>query len=1007
MNPLPPAPINLFRSAMLERPRALVSWLGRRWFDHIEVDPETADRLRALPNEGQLIYVMRTRSTLDYLFFNYLYLKIGLPLARFANGMDLVPFRGIKVWLGDAWERLLQRQPRQPRRLEQLEMTVQANQSALLFMKARGLTSERATNPGYIERLVALQRTREQPILLLPQHISWPRKPPSKRRTWLDILFGQREASGRLRKLIHFVRGSRLASVQVGDPINLQQVLADHEGWSDKRIARKVRRVLFIHLARESMAISGPGIKPPGVLQRELLERRAFRQDLANVARQMGQAPDASLDQARRYLKEISAALNFEVILVLGRILDFVFKSVFKGVEVDAAGMRRVKEAAKHSRRAPLILVPSHKSHADYLVISWVFLRNEFVPPHIAAGINLSFFPMGSILRRGGAFFLRRSFTGQHIYKLVFRRYLWKLLREGYPVEFFMEGGRSRTGKLLPPKLGMLSMLLEGVRSGEYKDLQFVPINLSYERVFETGAYQRELTGGQKKTESIGDVMRAGRILSSRYGRVYVSFEEPVRLSEYLAKQDRGTLNEQSEDDFRDFTTRLAYHLMRQIQEATVVSPSSLVGAVLLSHHRRGLSGTRLREMVGFLLDLLKRREARLSASIQKALTTHAPYIEKAAEQNPKELARARGEALRPLIEEALALLRKLIKGVERGGDTIYTVPDRIELDYYRNPILGILAPECIVATVLLAAEGPISRERLADECKRLSYWFRLEFIYETDNSFEENFRETLERLREDQLVDVTDEGTCVVQAPLTLDFMRGMIIHLVEGYWIAADALRALVDNPMDRKDWLSYAREHGEKEYLQGDIRRAEAASTAVLANALGLFIAENLVQVSTRGTGRRASKVLSLTPGRSLEDLAFRRDDLGAYLLRNHDDPLRASTAAFRAVGPAPVEPSRRTRPSGSAPPASASPKTEAKSPATPDSDAIGAESGEPDDSQAKLEGTPRPDASVGPVVTSVPPPKADAETPTSTPADAAERSSQSAAPPQAPPAPSDKE
>ena len=151
-------------------------------------------------------------------------------------------------------------------------------------MRVRALTAERPSNPGFILNMVKLQRTMEQPILLLPQHISWPRKPPSKRRTWFDIAFGDREASGRFRKFFHFIWSSRLASAQIGEPIDLQAVIAEHDGWSDERIARKVRRVLIIHLARESMAISGPSVKPGAVIRREILERRRFREKLLALA---------------------------------------------------------------------------------------------------------------------------------------------------------------------------------------------------------------------------------------------------------------------------------------------------------------------------------------------------------------------------------------------------------------------------------------------------------------------------------------------------------------------------------------------------------------------------------------------------------------------------------------------------------------------------------------------------------------------------------------------------
>jgi len=890
------------RSAMLSRPRALFAWLGRRLFDHVSLDPAGAEGLRALPERGQVIYVMRTRSLLDYLFFNHLFLKVGLPLAGFANGVDLSFFRGLGEFFGNLWSRKTGLPA-----VDQLEQTIHRGHSALLFMKVRALTAERVAAPGFIERVVTLQRSLDRPILLLPQLISWPRKPPSARRTWFDVAFGDVEAAGRFRKVAHFILYRRVASVQIGAPIDLQAFIAERAGWSDARLARTLRRILFIHLGREALAVRGPKVKSGAMIRREVFERKRFQRQLREEAERTGIAWSKAKADARKHLEEIGADFRFTAILIWGKVLDLVFNRVFRGVEVDTDGMRRVKEAARHSRSAPLVLVPSHKSHLDYLVISWVFLRNEFIPPHIAAGSNLSFFPLGSVLRRGGAFFLRRSFAGQPLYKLAFRAYLWKVVREGYPLEFYMEGGRSRTGKLLPPKLGLLSMLLEGIAEGEYKDLQFVPINLSYESVVETASYKRELTGGAKREESVSGVVRARKILRHRYGRVYVSFEAPIRLSAWLSEAGVEDLAACDEATSRAVSKRLAYHLMRRIQEATVVAPSSLLGAVLLSHHRRGLSGGRVRELVGFLTDLLTRRGAKLSASIRLNLDQHQTYVEEADAKGAAEGYRARGEALRPLIDEALLLQRRLVQRVERGGEVIYQVPDkaRIELDYYRNAILGILAPDALVATALRAADGEIERDRLAQRVRDLSYWFRLEFVYRTDVSFETSFAQTLERLEDEGLISEHD-GVLTASAPLTLDFLRGTLLHLIEGYWIAADALRALVHGPMEHGDWLDHAREHGEREFLEGDIRRAEAASTAVLKNAVEVFCQEALI-VRSRSKGKKPVTTYALAPGVTLDHVAFRRDDLGEYLVTRRDDPVPRPTRAPREVPGEPIAPS----------------------------------------------------------------------------------------------------
>ena len=313
VNPEQPTPPVVRRSSMLREVGGFWRRFAKRFFDHIQIDRETVDRIRALPFEGTVIYVMRTRSTLDYLLFNYLFRKYNLPLANFANGIDLTLFRGFFTWLKTKWARNFGEVSPEAPVLQQLRETVHQDESALLFMKVRALAAERRSSPRFIDTLVALQRTMKKPIFLVPQHLAWPRKPPSKKQTWLDIAFGHRDASGKMRKFIHFVLSSHTVSVQMGEPINLQSVLADHEGWSDERIARKVRRVLMIHLAREAMAIQGPKVKASGMIQREILERKRFREELVALARTEGLSPYDAQEKAAKYLKEIAASMQFEV----------------------------------------------------------------------------------------------------------------------------------------------------------------------------------------------------------------------------------------------------------------------------------------------------------------------------------------------------------------------------------------------------------------------------------------------------------------------------------------------------------------------------------------------------------------------------------------------------------------------------------------------------------------------------------------------------------------------
>ncbi|MFN3198150.1 MAG: 1-acyl-sn-glycerol-3-phosphate acyltransferase [Bradymonadia bacterium] len=866
-------------SAMIPQPGALLRWLGRRLFTHVNFSEETTRQVQQAAADGQLVYVARTHSTLDYLCYNHIWVRKGLPLARFANGMDLRWLRGVGLWLSDVWGRLMGKVPPDPPEGQQLLRVVQGDHAALIFLRRRRRGGRVVqSDPGFFEGLVRQQRQQERPILLVPQHLVWPRTPPSKRRTWVDILFGDRETPGRLRKLAHFFVYRRQAQVSVGTPINLKDMLVEHAQLDDRRLAQLLRRVLYVHLAQEAMVIHGPHVKPWMQLQEEILSSPVFQKGLLEKAQTAGIPDDEAEQQAYKDLRHIGARTSFTSLVVMARVLDFLFNRIYDGVEVDTEGLEKVKQAMRTCRSAPLILVPSHKSHIDYLVISWVLLRHGFVPPHIAAGANLSFFPLGPFFRMNAAFFLKRSFKGLPLYRHTFRAYLWKLAREGYPVEFFIEGGRSRTGKLLPPKLGMLSMLLEGIEEEAFKDLQLVPINLSYERVVESASYTRELTGGEKSPETMKGVMRAGRVLRHRYGRVYVSFEAPVRVSEWL--EARGV---SPGDDLKPQVQSLGFHMMRRIQEATVITPSALVATICLSHHRRGISEDRVRGQVGFLVGFLLRRGARLSRSITTTLSG-AGLLD--AAEGP-DLPRRRGAALTQVVEEAVDLLAKarmLHLDAERNPRAI-SVPHkaRIELDYYRNALLGLIAPETIVATALNTAGGRLPWPRLAKVVRDLSWWLKREFIYQTGITFDESLEQTVRGLAAEGLVTVEPGSPRHVQiaSPQVMEFLQGALLHLLEGYWIAADTLRVLVHGATDGKAWLAHAREQAEREFVEGDLRRAEAASTAILKNALAMFVEEGLV---TRHftEGRRGQTQYTLAQGNTLEDVAYRRDDLGQYLV-----------------------------------------------------------------------------------------------------------------------------
>ncbi len=178
---------------------------------------------------------------------------------------------------------------------------------------------------------------------------------------------------------------------------------------------------------------------------------------------------------------------------------------------INVNGGERVRQLAQDGHE--IVYVPCHRSHMDYLLLSYVLYYQGLVPPHIAAGINLNFWPAGPIFRRLGAFFIRRTFKGNKLYSTVFREYLGELFTRGYSVEYFVEGGRSRTGRLLDPKTGTLSMTLQAMLRGGTRPITLVPIYIGYEHVMEVGTYAKELRGAAKEKEGFMQMVRGLRKL--------------------------------------------------------------------------------------------------------------------------------------------------------------------------------------------------------------------------------------------------------------------------------------------------------------------------------------------------------------------------------------------------------------------------------------------------------------------------------------------------------------
>jgi len=320
--------------------------------------------------------------------------------------------------------------------------------------------------------------------------------------------------------------------------------------------------------------------------------------------------------KARHYAMEIAADYSHTVIRSLELFLNWVWNRLYAGVRLYNMD-NLTKVAGDHE----VIYVPCHRSHIDYLLLSFVVFRNGLVPPHIAAGINLNMPIIGTILRRGGAFFMRRSFRDNPLYATVFSEYLHTITVRGYSIEYFVEGGRSRSGRMLKPRTGMLAMTLRSFLRDARKPIAFVPVYVGYEKVIESGSYIGELHGKKKQKESVGGLMKSLAVLRSHFGQVHVNFGEPIKLVDFLDEHHTAWRSEDLAADespawFKHVVNELGQEVVESINAAAVANPINLLSLALLASPKHTMDVAQLRQQLNLYIALLKQAPYSDSASI-------------------------------------------------------------------------------------------------------------------------------------------------------------------------------------------------------------------------------------------------------------------------------------------------------------------------------------------------------------------------------------------------------
>ena len=469
-----------------------------------------------------------------------------------------------------------------------------------IFARRRSRQSSRR-----LERLIAAADVADRNLLFVPVAIYWGRS-PEKDRSLFKLMFSENwEVAGRTRKFFVTLLQGRNTLLRFSAPLPLNSIL---EGTTDNALAfRKTLRILRVHFRQRRAATVGPDLSHRRTLVEQVLMEPPVLRAIEAEAEKHGGNVEKARHTARRYALEIAADISYPTIRVVERFLKWIWHRIYDGIEL--SHFERVHEVAEEKE---VIYVPCHRSHFDYLLLGYIVYEEGLHIPHVAAGINLNMPIVGPILRRGGAFFLRRTFKGNRLYAAVFDAYLHTILSRGFSIEYFVEGGRSRTGRLLSPKGGMLAMTVNSYIRSPSRPVVFVPIYFGYEKLIEGDSFISELGGAEKRKETLFGLIRSVKSLRENFGKVYVNIGEPLDLEVMLNERrpdwrDAEFVDGERPDWVTPVVDELGTDIMQSINAAAAVTPISLLAYVLLATPKQKIGLDELTRQLALTMKLLSR----------------------------------------------------------------------------------------------------------------------------------------------------------------------------------------------------------------------------------------------------------------------------------------------------------------------------------------------------------------------------------------------------------------
>lgn len=799
-------------------------------FGSIRSDSSQFKSIKNLPKNSPVVYINKNKSKFECLFYYFLSIRNDIPVPRIAFDYrfyfwqpigrlakmfhhKITAFRA-RLQLPDAYasgfaeDRLLS-----------------GGAGFLSLVGRKGFTARWAgTAPDPLECLLEIQKRSDCAIYLIPHLIFFNKKPRKRQQGLTDILFGSKQTPGRLRRLLTLFRKPEDIFVEISEPFNLKSFLKNSvpKNLGTEELAAALRRRLLNQINGHRQRITGPALKSGEELRQTVLTSPNLNRYIRRHAARRNIDVAKARKEAAKYFDEIAAKYSPGFVAFGAAMMRRLLNILFDEINVDLDGLNRVK---RKPLKGPLVFVPCHKSNFDNLTLMSVLHANHLHCPHTFAGENLSFWPVGPFIRRTGAFFMRRSFKGAVFYAMVFSEYIKTLLKEGHNIEVFIEGTRSRSGKLLPPQTGGLSILISACQNGACPDLVFIPVSIGYDRIPEEGSYLHEIQGGQKAKEGLWMMIKSlkwGKFFKNRYGRIYFRFAEPITLSSFMENEPQSMSERLKGKKLNQLSYKIGQQLLLEVQRVSIITPQSLTAAALLSSLRQNITMPQIIEIVDTYLAYLSNKDIfmtdTLSVNPAGSITQAIHYY----------------------------IRRHIIEPVDTiGSDDQFTIiaTKRHHLEFNKNNAIGHLVPAAFTSVIILAIDMfQFTMPHLQPGYAFLKALFANEFCFDPKQTDEYQIRKTLKIFIDDAIIvpHPTLPDTYNLTSPgfRKLQFFSGLLTSLFEAYAVALSYYDHLPEKFPSKKERIKSMRSLAQYMLKKKQIDRTESISEAYLYQADTIF-------------------------------------------------------------------------------------------------------------------------------------------------------------------------